>query len=413
MNDAPYDIAIIGGGIVGLATGLQLSRHAPSLRIAVVEKENEVALHQTGHNSGVIHSGIYYAPGSLKAKLCVAGVRAMTQFSQEYGISYEFCGKLIIATAEHEIPRLKTLFERGNANGIQNLEWIPGEQIKTLEPHAVGLAAIYSPKTGIIDYVQVARNMARLLQERGHAVMKNRKVTSVKKLPGECVLQTSQGEIRSRYAINCGGLYSDQIAKAMGLKPAVRIVPFRGEYFLLRPERRALVKNLIYPVPDPELPFLGVHFTRTLDGKMEVGPNAVLALAREGYRRSDFNGHEIAEMMGDSRFWKMIGRYWKTGIFECFRALSKQAFVHALQRFVPEITKEDLIPGPSGVRAQAIDRQGGLVQDFVIQEASDVIHVLNVPSPAASASLAIGEYIVKLAVKSFKLKEEKAAWLVN
>lgn len=404
MSDAPYDIAIIGGGIVGLATGLQLSKHAPSLRIAVIEKENEVAQHQTGHNSGVIHSGIYYAPGSLKAKLCAAGVKAMTAFAQQHGISFELCGKLIVATEEHEMPRLKILYERGNANGIQNLEWIEGDRIKTLEPHAVGLAAVYSPKTGIIDYVQVARTMAKLLQENGHAVIKSRKVTAVKKSSDECVLQTSHGEIRSRYAINCGGLYSDQIAKAMGLKPAVRIVPFRGEYCWLRPERHALVKNLIYPVPDPELPFLGVHFTRTLDGKMEAGPNAVLAFAREGYKRSDFKSPEVAEMISNKRFWKMLGRYWKTGIFESFKAVSKHAFARALQRFVPEITADDLIPGPSGVRAQAVDQNGGLVQDFVIQEAPGVIHVLNVPSPAATASLAIGEYIVKLAVKSFGIR---------
>ena len=371
----------------------------------MLEKEHEVGLHQTGHNSGVIHSGIYYAPGSLKAKLCVDGALALVDFAEQNNIRYELCGKVIVATSEKEVPILHSLYERGKANGVPGLELVDQNRLKALEPNARGLAAIYSPKTGIIQFREVAHAMERNFKRNGGNLCVSSKVTGIKqtKENNYCLL-TPAGDFETEFLINSGGLYSDKIAQMAGIRPGVRIVPFRGEYYMVRDERRRLVRNLIYPVPLPDLPFLGVHFTRTIDGKLEVGPNAVLALAREGYKGSQVNFGEFGDMFLDGRFWKMAYKYWKTGIFECYRAMSKSAFTKALKVLVPEIQEEDLVEGPSGVRAQCIDEHGALVNDFKIVPGPKAIHVLNVPSPAATASLAIGDYIVRLAASSFALR---------
>ena len=398
------DIAIIGGGIVGLATAMRFAETEPSLKITLIEKEPRVGMHQTGHNSGVIHSGIYYTPGSLKAKLCVSGARRMVEFAKENNVPYEICGKLIVATEAKEIPWLRQLFERGTANGVPGLRMLTRDQIPDIEPHATGVLGLHSSSTGIIDFTAVAQAMARRLAGKGGEVKTGFRAIAAKSTEGETVIETSGGEVRAKFVINCGGLYSDEIARKMGVEPRVRIVPFRGEYCLVRDSRRSLVRHLIYPVPVPDLPFLGVHFTRTVDGKLEAGPNALLALAREGYQRNNFHAGEFSSMLGDVAFWKMIFRYWKTGIFEFYRAMSKKGFAHELQKLVPEIKEEDLVEGPSGVRAQCVDENGFLVNDFKIVEGPNSLHVLNVPSPAATSSLAIADYIISLAQKVFVSK---------
>lgn len=398
------DIVIIGGGIVGLATALTLSVRFPKYRFLLLEKEREVGLHQTSHNSGVIHSGIYYQTGSLKAKLCVEGVKAMIGFAQENNIPYELCGKIILATNDKELPWLQTLFERGKANGIQGLEIISSTRIRELEPNAQGISAIYSPNTGIINYRLVAEIMKTRFVENGGSVQLGSKVRKIQNRNQGVVIETERCEVAAKFLINCGGLYSDFLCRMMGIDPKVSIIPFRGEYCIIRPERKSIIRNLIYPLPQPELPFLGVHFTRTIDGQLEVGPNAVLALAREAYSRTQVNFGEMGSMFTHSIFWKMISKYWKTGIFECYKSLSKKTFVQELKRFVPSIQESDLIDGPSGVRAQCVEESGTLVNDFKIIEHSHSIHVLNVPSPAATASLTIGDYIAKLARVSFSLQ---------
>lgn len=393
MPDQSFDLIIIGGGIVGLATALEATRRFPGLRLAVLEKEDHVAAHQTGHNSGVIHSGLYYKPGSLKAKLCVEGARAMVEFCRTHGIPHQVCGKVVVATREEELPRLDELHRRGIANGLQGLEVIGPERLKEIEPHAEGIRALWVPSTGITDFAAVARKYAELIEAAGGKVMIGAEVTGVRR-NGGVVVETRAGSFGGKTVINCAGLFSDRVALMAGSDPGVRIVPFRGEYYQLKESRRGLVRGLIYPVPDPALPFLGVHFTTRVDGMVEAGPNAVLALRREGYHKTDVSPRDLVSAFGFGGFWKMAKRQWRTAVGEYYRSLSKAAFTRALQKLMPEIREEDLSPGGSGVRAQAIDTNGKLVDDFHIVQANDMIHVLNVPSPAATASLVIGRQLI-------------------
>ena len=403
MNVQEYDIAIIGGGIIGLATGMRLAQEFPRYRVAVVEKESEVAQHQTGHNSGVIHAGIYYAPGSQKANFCSTGGALLREFCDERGIEYEMCGKLIVAINDAEVPRLEELFRRGTANGAQGLEMVGQERLRELEPHAAGVKAIFSPNTGIIDYMKVARAYAVEMRENGADLMTNTTVRDVAARDGTNYLLTSRGEISAKRVINCAGLHADSVARMMGVDIGVRIIPFRGEYFSIRPERAHLVRGLIYPVPDPSLPFLGVHFTKRIGGSVEAGPNAVLALAREGYKKTRFSLGDTLGNLTYPGFWRMSMAFWKTGMREQYRSLVKPKFVRSLQTLVPEVQLADLYEPGAGVRAQAVDRQGKLLQDFSIAETENAIHVLNAPSPGATSSLSISRYIVDLARKSFEL----------
>jgi (S)-2-hydroxyglutarate dehydrogenase len=407
----PYDLAIIGGGILGLATGLKILEAHPAARLLILEKEPEIARHQTGHNSGVIHSGLYYKPGSLKAQGCVAGRKALIAFCEQNSVPYEICGKVVVATAEEELPRLDELYRRGVANGLRGVEIIGAERLKEIEPHTTGIKALYVPETGIIDYTKVAAAYAAKIRSAGGEIRTSCKVTGIAERGGEIALQTTFGEDRARHLINCCGLQSDMIAKMVvstdGANPEEhRIVPFRGEYYKLAPAKHYLVRNLIYPVPDPTFPFLGVHFTRMIKGNggIEAGPNAVLAYAREGYRHSIINAGDLWNTVTFKGFWAMTGKYWRTGFGELYRSLSKAAFVRALQKLLPEITASDLVPGGSGVRAQAVSASGALVDDFVIKQSRIAIHVLNAPSPGATASLAIGQSIAAMAAKQFDLK---------
>ena len=403
MADA-YDVAIIGGGIVSLATARALGERAPRARLAIVEKEAKLAQHQTGHNSGVIHSGIYYKPGSYKARLCVEGARLVSEFCAEHGIRVERCGKVIVATRDDELPRLQTLYERGTANGVPGLAWVDQARLRELEPHAAAIKGIHSPNTAIVDFGEVAAAFARELSGRGVTIETNAEVTAIRRAGDEFELTTPRLTVRARRIVNCAGLYSDVVAEMAGATPDVRIIPFRGEYYFIKPERRSLVRGLIYPVPDPEFPFLGVHFTRTVHGDVEAGPNAVLAFAREGYHFGRFNPAEFWGTLSYPGFWAMARRYWRTGAYEVYRSLSQAAFVRALQRLVPDLRPDDVLRGGAGVRAQAVLRDGSLVDDFRIVESADAIHVLNAPSPAATASLAIGRHIAGLAAERFGLK---------
>ncbi len=395
-----FDVAIVGAGIVGLGTALALTEAYPQRTVALLEKEKEPGTHQTGHNSGVIHVGIYYRPGSYKAKLCVGGVQLITAFCESQGVPIERCGKVIVATSDAELPRLQTLHERGIANGIAGLEMISGERVREIEPHARAVRGLYSPNTAIVDFKQVCDAMARVLASRGARIFTGAGVSAIRRDGAELVLETAGPSMAARNLISCAGLHSDRVARLMGLEPNVMIIPFRGEYYTLRAERR-LVRGLIYPVPDPEFPFLGVHFTKRIQGGYEAGPNAVLAFAREGYRKSDFSMSDLGQMFGYRGFWAMGRRYWKMGFYEYYRSLSRAAFLRALQKLVPDLQDSDLEPGGSGVRAQAVTPQGSMVDDFLILEAPNAIHVLNAPSPAATASLAIGRHIAGLAAKSF------------
>ena len=398
-----FDLTIIGGGIVGLATALEIVQQYPKVKLCVLEKEDRLAAHQTGHNSGVIHSGIYYKPGSLKAQTCVSGAQALIAFCEQYGIPYERCGKVVVATAEDELPRLEELFRRGTANGVVGLEMIGPERLREIEPHATGIKSLYVPTTGIIDFPRVAHTYAHLVQERGGEIRTRHQVQKIVHTHTGGVLETSQGAVQSRFLINCGGLFSDRLARMAGATLDLQIVPFRGEYYTIAPQRRGLVKNLIYPVPDPAFPFLGVHFTRTIEGMVEAGPNAVLAFAREGYRKTDIVLHDFRETLTFPGFWRMARKYWETGLGEMYRSFSKRAFLQALQRLLPALTLDDLQPGGSGVRAQAIATNGALVDDFVISVTGNILHVLNAPSPGATASLAIGRLIVEKAAQAFAL----------
>lgn len=391
------DVVVIGGGVVGLATAWQLSRLQPRLSLTVLEKEQEVAAHQTGHNSGVLHSGIYYKPGSLKAENCRLGKLAMEVFCSEYGIPFDRCGKVIVAVEESEFAGLERIYERGLQNGVA-CSIIDKQRLAELEPHARGERAIHVPEAGIVDYAQVAERLAQLLRDAGHRIELGRKVNTIRrgKVSGrDEIIVTSQGEYACRLIVNCGGLHCDRIA-SIGRQPTdARIIPFRGEYYELIPEKQYLCKNLIYPVPDPNFPFLGVHFTRMIHGGVECGPNAVLAFAREGYTKSTINVRDLSGTLAFPGFWKMVRRHWKMGCGEMWRSFSKRAFVKALRRLMPEIQASDLKPAPAGVRAQAMLRNGQLVDDFLIQEDETMVSVLNAPSPAATASLNIGKLVAE------------------
>ncbi|MBH09593.1 MAG: L-2-hydroxyglutarate oxidase [Candidatus Marinimicrobia bacterium] len=387
-----FDVVIIGGGIVGLATGHALLKLNPSLKIIIFEKEQRLGQHQTGHNSGVIHSGIYYKPGSLKAKTCRRGIDLLLQFCDYFSISYDMCGKIIIATDQKEISTLSMLMKRGQDNGIRGLKMLSETELKEHEPYATGLKAIYCPETGIIDYLKVCQKLSLIIMEKGEIVT-GVAVQNIEERKDGINVFTKTGNYKTQFLINCAGLYSDQISELAGIKRQLRIIPFRGEYFMLKNKASHLVKNLIYPVPNPLYPFLGVHFTRTIAGDIEAGPNAVLAWAREGYNKYDFNAKEIWDYLSYIGFWRMARKYWSTALFEYYRSNFKFSFVKELQKLVPDIKSDDILPSPSGVRAQALDKNGNLIDDFVVNDSNTMIHVINAPSPAATSALAIGEYI--------------------
>lgn len=386
---------------MGLATALQLQKEKPGLKLAVLEKENELARHQTGNNSGVIHSGVYYKPGSLKARNCIRGYELLLTFCREHHVPFELCGKVIVATEQHELPLLENLYQRGLQNGLDQIRRITSDEIKSYEPYVAGLAGIHVPYTGIVDYKRVAERYGELIRAQGGEIFLGQKVTGLQESGNTLEVITADRTFTTRLLINCAGLYSDKIAALSFPQLNVRIVPFRGEYYKLRPEKEYLVRTLIYPVPDPNFPFLGVHFTRMARGGVEAGPNAVLAFSREGYTKSNINLHELGETLAWPGFQKVAAKYWRTGLGEMYRSFSKAAFTKALQKLIPEIQESDLIEGGAGVRAQACDRDGGLVDDFLILEGKNVINVCNAPSPAATSSLAIGETVSKLAVGRF------------
>lgn len=388
-----YDVAIIGGGIVGLATAYQLMRRAPDLSVAVLEKEARVAFHQTGRNSGVIHSGIYYAPGSMKAENCREGKRALVAFCEQEGIAYDMCGKVIVAVDEGERARLHAIYERGQQNRVQ-CTLIGPEKLRELEPHTAGIEAIHVPEAGIVDYVGVCERLAALIQAHGYELLLRAEVTDIHARKDGVTLDSTAGAVEARYLINCGGLYADRLARMSGRNPAVQIVPFRGEYFDLKPHARHLCRNLIYPVPDPAFPFLGVHFTRMIDGRVECGPSAVLAFAREGYTFGAVDRRELWEILRFAGFRHLARRHWRKGVLEIRQSLSQRYYLKALRHLIPEISLDDLEPAPAGVRAQAVTPRGELVQDFLFDETERIVHVLNAASPAATAALNVGNLIV-------------------
>lgn len=394
MNDSECDVAIIGAGIVGLAVGLSLTQEYPRLKVIVLEKEREVAAHQTGHNSGVIHSGLYYKPGSLKAQLSVDGAKQMLQFCREHEIPYEICGKVVIATCENEMPALRELLRRGCANGVADLSELDAGQIRNLEPYANGIRGIHVPGTGITDFRRVARKFAELICVRGGEVLTGFDVKRIHSRPDRIVLESESGVVRANQVVNCAGLHSDRIARLAGADIGLQIVPFRGEYFEIVPAKHHLVRGLIYPVPDPRFPFLGVHFTKRIQGGVEAGPNAVLAFQREGYTRKSFNLADTASLARFRGFWMMAAKHWKMGFEEFYRSWNKRSFTAALQKLVPSLTIDDIHSGGAGVRAQAVDRTGKLLDDFHFMRQDRMLHVCNVPSPAATASLPIGRRIV-------------------
>jgi L-2-hydroxyglutarate oxidase LhgO len=397
IADREVDVAVIGAGIVGLATADALLQHLPDLRLVVLEREGRVGAHQTGHNSGVVHSGLYYRPGSAKARLCVEGGRLLPAFCAQHGIPLERCGKVVVATTPEEVPRLEVLYERGRANGVPGLERIGPERLRELEPHATGVAALWSPGTAIVDFGAVARALAGRVSRAGGLVALGARVVGFARREGRWLLHTGRGTVRARVVVNCGGVYADRLARLAGARPDVQIVPFRGEYYRLRPAWRHLVRGLIYPVPDPAFPFLGVHLTRTVHGEVEAGPNAVLAFARDGYRLTDVRLRDVAELLRYRGWWRMVRRYWRTGVMELARSLSRCAFVRSVQRLVPAVTPAAVERHGAGVRAQAVAPDGTLVDDFRIVEAPGAVHVVNAPSPAATAALAIGRHIAALA----------------
>ena len=401
MESSQYDIAIIGGGILGLSTAMQLLERAPQWRVAVIEKEEQLATHQTGHNSGVMHSGIYYRPGSHKAQFCVAGLNNMVKFCDENEIEYQQCGKVIVALHESEFGRLDDLMQRGTANGVPDLEMVGPERLKEIEPHTAGVRALWAPHTGIVDFTKVAAAFANKFQQAGGDIFTGAAVKKITNTSGNVALEIAKGTLQAKHLINCAGLYADKVASMSGEKLGVRIIPVRGEYYTLRPDIHHLVSGLIYPVPDPQFPFLGVHFTRNIKGHVEAGPNAVMALRREGYRKRDFSLGESLGNLAYPGFWKMAMKYWKIGLGEVYRSYSRRVFLRDLQRLIPEIQNSDLDSGGSGVRAQAVARDGSLLDDFSIIQGRDAIHVLNAPSPGATSSLAIGEHIAGLAIDIF------------
>ncbi len=388
-----HDVIIIGGGIVGLATAFRLLETKPQLKILVLEKESKLAAHQTGNNSGVLHSGLYYKPGSEKAKLSVSGLQQMTAFCREHGIAHEICGKIVVATSTDELPRLENLWQRGNENGLLGLRKLNPAQIKEIEPHAAGLAAIHVPQEGIVDYPGVCKKLGELIRGRGGEIRLNTRAGKIVSDGRDRIVGTSAGNFHAKFVVACGGLHADRLVKAAGQKPSAKIIPFRGEYFQIKKARQHLVRNLIYPVPDPKFPFLGVHFTRLVQGGIEAGPNAVLAFAREGYKWSNINLRDLAESLCFPGLWKFLAKYPSLCGYEIRRSLSKREFCRSLQKLVPEIRADDLEPGGTGVRAQAMTADGKLVEDFHFEEAHGILHVVNAPSPAATASLAIGSKI--------------------
>tara|TARA_Y100000748_G_scaffold73438_1_gene60324 strand:- start:23 stop:1234 length:1212 start_codon:yes stop_codon:yes gene_type:complete len=401
MVDKNYDLVVIGGGIIGLATAMRVTEEFPDIKVAVLEKESEVAQHQTGHNSGVIHAGIYYAPGSQKANFCSTGGLLLREYCDKHNIKYDMCGKLIVAVNDEEVPSLMNLYERGTANGALGLKIIEKEEIQDYEPHSTGVKAIFSPNTGIIDYTEVSKSYATQMMEAGGDLITGSELKSISEKDGQIYLETTGGTITAKKILNCAGLHADRVAKMMGVDMGVKIIPFRGEYFSLIPEKTDMVKGLIYPVPNPNLPFLGVHFTRRVNGSVEAGPNAVLAFAREGYKKTKINFGDALETLTYSGFIKMSLKYWSVGMKEQYRSLVKGSFVKSLQTLIPEISGKDLYSPGAGVRAQAVDKNGGLLQDFSIAETENAIHVLNAPSPGATASLTISKYILDLMKKSF------------
>lgn len=399
MPSNEYDLAVVGGGILGLATALSLTQRQPRLRITVLEKEKELAFHQTGHNSGVIHSGIYYRPGSLKAALCVRGAQSLVGFCRQNGIPIRRCGKVILAVTREELPRLQELHRRGTANGVPELQLIGPERLRELEPRAAGVQGLHVPGVWVVDYREVARAYAARIGQAGGTLRSGVRLRGIRPGPSSLQLLTTQGDLSARFLINCAGLHADRLARRAGARIPLQIVPFRGEYLELIPEKRGWVRGLIYPVPDPRFPFLGVHLSVRIDGRVEAGPNAVLAFKREGYRKSDLNLADLAQMLAFPGFWRMGLRHWKTGLEEMARSFSKMLFARQVQRLVPSIQPEDLLPSGSGVRAQALGIDGSLLDDFHLVQEGRALHVCNAPSPAATASLAIGEHVAEAALR--------------
>jgi L-2-hydroxyglutarate oxidase len=389
-------VAVIGGGIIGLATAMALTADE-HVSLTVLEAEDHLAAHQSGHNSGVIHSGLYYKPGSEKAKNCAAGREAMYRFCQENGIAHERCGKVVVATCPEQLPALDELERRGRANGLKGIVRLDAAGIREHEPNVTGVAGLFVLETGIADYKEVSRAFARRVDDAGGTIQLGSRLLRCNQTADELVLETTQGEVRCRFLINCAGLQCDRVARLCGVGPGVQIIPFRGEYYRLTPQRQSLIRNLVYPVPDPRFPFLGVHFTRMIHGGVEAGPNAVLALRREGYRWAQVSFRDLAQVLGYRGFWRMAGKYWKTGMAELYRSLSKRAYCQALRELVPDLRPEDLESGGAGVRAQAVEPSGALVDDFRIAQAPRMIHLLNAPSPGATASISIGRTIARLA----------------
>lgn len=397
-----YDIIVVGGGIVGLATAYKLLLKKPKLKLLLLEKESSLAAHQTGHNSGVIHSGIYYKPGSLKAKNCIEGYHEMIRFCKEEGIAYDLCGKVIVATDLSEIPALNNIYQRGVDNGLTGIRKISADEIKEREPYVNGKEGIFVPQTGIINYKQVAERLGQKITDLGGEIAYHQEVTAITTTGSYSEIITRKATFQTRQVVTCGGLFSDRLARHTHPDLNLKIVPFRGEYFKIKDNRKYLVRNLIYPVPDPNFPFLGVHFTRMIDGAVEAGPNAVLAFKREGYSKTQIGLSELVETLAWPGFQKVASKYWKTGFGELYRSFSKAAFTRALQKLIPDIREEDLVPGGAGVRAQACDREGGLLDDFMIVEGAHAVHVCNAPSPAATSSLSIGETVANIAIRPFQ-----------
>jgi (S)-2-hydroxyglutarate dehydrogenase len=390
-----YDFIIVGGGIVGLATGLRILEARPGAKLLLLEKEDSLGRHQTGHNSGVLHAGLYYKPGSLKAKLAVEGLRQMVSFCQKHKVSHEPCGKIVVATEPDELPRLGKLMERGVANGLKGLRKLSSDEIREIEPHAAGLAAIHVPEEGIVDYAGVVEAMAKEIRNLGGDIRTRERVQGLKGLSGIWRVETSNETYETTQVVACAGLHSDRVVSRSGMKPSAKIMPFRGEYYMIRKERQFLVRNLIYPVPDPQFPFLGVHFTRMVKGGVEAGPNAVLAMAREGYTWGDINIRDLSESLSFPGLWKFMLKYPSICSYEIWRSISRREFCRSLQKLVPEICEQDLETGSAGVRAQAMSTDGALVEDFSFVEGPGILHVVNAPSPAATASLAIGGEIAR------------------
>lgn len=396
------DLAIIGGGIVGCATAMTINSRNPGLNILLLEKEPRLAAHQTGHNSGVIHAGLYYRPGSLKATTCASGREALYEFCSAHDIPYQRCGKVVVAVDESELPALDELERRGRANKLDGLQRLTSDALRAHEPHISGISGLFVPQTGIVDYVRVTRVMADLFRSQGGTIHLEAPVTHIRDDGDSYFIHAGDRQISCRSLVNCAGLHADRVARLAGMRPGLRIIPFRGEYYEIKPTRRHLVRHLIYPVPDPDMPFLGVHFTRRIDDSVEAGPNAVLAWRREGYRRTDISLRDLAETLCFPGFWKLSARFWRAGIEEHGRSFSKRLFVRSLQQLVPAIDSSDLDPGNSGVRAQAVDRQGRLLDDFCIMTEGRMVHVLNAPSPAATASLSIGAQIAERVLELFE-----------